>query len=353
MTNKRPGRDEPVLEIQIHPGSLRWGVRYLFLGRRQARLWAVGLIAFALFVVANLAMLPSVVKGRWRAREYRSLLRERSLEGQRVQALNQELQALGEQAGELLVRMERIYLTYGMPSDQSIGQGGFPFEQTEALESIYAIAVRHGRNLERRIAQDLAVLETFVGEVESFEEAHRDQVHTTPSISPLRSESFVLTSPFGRRRSPFTKQIDMHPGLDLAAKVGTPVMAPADGTVVFAGRYPIRQSVAWWRYGNMVAIRHGERFITIFGHCDEVRVGNGESVEQRQVVATVGNTGWSTSPHLHYEVRRREEDGGFAPVDPRVYILDHRWRDEEQLLIRGRRAPDLASYEPLPSLLRR
>jgi murein DD-endopeptidase MepM/ murein hydrolase activator NlpD len=250
--------------------------------------------------------------------------------------------------------MSRIYLTYGLDSSTSIGQGGYPFAETAAIDSIYAGAVQRARSVDARLREELAVLETFVGELESFEQAHRDQVRTTPSVSPLRETEFVLTSPFGSRRSPFTKKVDNHPGLDLAATVGTPIHAPASGTVVFAGRYPIRQSVAWWRYGNLVAIRHGDRFITLFGHCDEIRVRSGQDVEQGEVIATVGNTGWSTSPHLHYEVRRKlETDGRFVPVDPRVYILDYRWRNEERLLVRARWAPDLSKFEPLPRLIGR
>jgi murein DD-endopeptidase MepM/ murein hydrolase activator NlpD len=193
-----------------------------------------------------------------------------------------------------------------------------------------------------------------VEEVRSFELANRDQVRQTPSISPLNSKDFVLTSPYGTRTSPFTREVDFHAGIDLAAPIGTPILAPSDGIVAFAGRYPLNQSVGWWRYGNLVAIRHGERFITLFGHCNEVNVRGGDRVKQGDVIATVGDTGWSTNPHLHYEIRRLDEaDATFKPVDPRIYILDHRWSDQERLLIRARRAPDAQDFEPLPRTLRR
>jgi murein DD-endopeptidase MepM/ murein hydrolase activator NlpD len=249
--------------------------------------------------------------------------------------------------------MDRIFLTYGLDIDASEGQGGFPEPARTAPESIYAADILRGTTTEAQITEKLSVLGSFIDEVQAFEEQNSGQTRTTPSISPLRSNDFVLTSPFGRRRSPFTQQVDFHPGLDLAAPTGTPIYAPGEGTVVFAGRYPVRQSVSWWRYGNMVALRNGDRFITVFGHCDEIKVRNGMKVKQGDVIATVGDTGWSTSPHLHYEVRSKNSEGKFEPVDPRVYILDHRWRDEEQLLVSARQAPDLSEYEPLPRVIGR
>ncbi len=346
---------EPLLEIQVHHGEIRRGVWYFFLNRRQL-LAAAGAGAVLLaFLVFNLVVAPRVVGDVLGRREYRALTAERTRQGHRLQQLSEQLAALAEQSENLHLRMSRIYLTYGLDSDESIGQGGFPAPEPERSpsDSIYAATIRHSSGLQGRIDEQLGVLETFIGEVQSFEEAHRDQVRTTPSICPLPAGSFVLTSPYGNRRSPFTKGIDAHPGLDLAATAGTPIRAPADGQVVFAGRYPIKQSVAWWRYGNLVALRNGERFITLFGHCDEIRVRSGQRVSQGDVLATVGNTGWSTSPHLHYEVRKRDAEGRFQPVDPRIYILDHRWRDEERLLVRARRAPDLTDFEPLPRLIGR
>ncbi len=346
-------RDKPVVEIQIHPGTVRWGVQYLFLTRKH--LLALAVIGGLLLVTMlfGIAVFPSTVAGLLRAREYRSLLTERELQGGRAQSLGEELESLQAEAEDLRGRIDRIFLTYGMAADDSLGQGGYPFQEVDEIDSIYGAAVRHGQQVKADLDEQLEVLDVFIGELETFETAHGDQTRSTPSLSPLAPESFVLTSPFGTRRSPFTKKIDLHPGLDMAAKTGTEIIAPADGVVVFSGRYPSRQSVAWWRYGDLVALRHGDRFITLFGHCDEILVGNGQSVEQGEVIATVGNSGWSTSPHLHYEVRLKDDEGKFVPVDPRIYILDHRWRDQEQLLIRARRAPDLSSYEPLPRLIRR
>ncbi len=116
--------------------------------------------------------------------------------------------------------------------------------------------------------------------------------------------------------------------------------------VTFAGQVPLARSPAWWRYGNLVAVAHGDRYLTLYGHCDGLKVAAGQPVRRGEPLAAVGSSGWSLSPHLHYEIRRRAPGGNLAPVNPLIYILDHRWPDEERLLAR---APDpAATYEPLP-----
>jgi len=342
-----------VLEIQIHPSDIRRRVWYFFLRQRQINTSIAVAAGLALFLILNLFLAPTVIGNLLSRSRYQSLVVERARHGERLQQLTEQMARLDRSTEDLHLKMNRIYLTYGLESDQRSAGEGYPQEPRTVPESIYGGAIRRGNGLEAKITDQLNVLGTFIGEVQSFESAHGDQVQTTPSISPLRRSEFVLTSPFGNRLSPFTKERDFHPGLDMAAGTGTEIFAPAAGVVVFAGRYPLKQSVSWWRYGNMVALRNGDRFITLFGHCDEVMVRSGETVEQGQVIATVGSTGWSTNPHLHYEVRRLKEDSDFEPVDPRIYILDHRWRDEEQLLVRARMAPDLRDYEPLPRLIGR
>lgn len=346
----------PHLEIQVHPNDIRRGVWYFFLSRRQVRWGIAGLSLAVLFLLFNLIILPGVVSGLLSRSRYQALVAERARHGERLQVLVERLSELRAATDDLHLQMSRIYLAYGLRSDEHQGQGGFPFAAEappQPIDSIYTRAVQQGLLLEARVHEQMNVLGTFIGEVQAFEDAHGDQASTTPSVTPLRGQNFVLTSPFGNRRSPFTKQIDFHPGIDLAAPVGTPIHASADGEVVFAGRYPLKQSVGWWRYGNLIAVRNGDRFVTLYGHCDEVLVRHGQKVRQGEVIGKVGNTGWSTNPHLHYEVRQRTDGGEWEPVDPRIYILDHRWRDEERLLVQARRAPEQRDYEPLPRIIGR
>jgi len=98
-----------------------------------------------------------------------------------------------------------------------------------------------------------------------------------------------------------------HPGIDLVAESGTPVMATADGVVVFAGWDTV--------YGNAVQIQHADRFRTLYGHLLRIARLAGDSVEQGDLVGLVGSTGRSTAPHLHYEITKAGKQ-----VDPQQYF---------------------------------
>jgi murein DD-endopeptidase MepM/ murein hydrolase activator NlpD len=328
-------------------------VRYLFLTKRQVALCVLGLTTYLLFLAAGLALAPSVVGDYLAAQQHQALSEQRERLGGRLKALVGRLGEIESEAGGSRLEMAKIYLAYGFDYVESEGgEGGYPAPSMQASESIFASEIERGNTLRATIGGQMGVVKSFLSEVQAFEGAHLDLVRTTPSICPLRGKDFVLTSPYGSRTSPFTKRVEFHKGLDLAAPKGTPIFASADGVVAFAGQYDPRASIGWSHYGKLVAIRNGENFVTLYGHCDEIKVRNGQRVRQGDIISTVGDTGWSTSPHLHYEVRRKVAENEFRPVDPRIYILDHRWRDEEKLLVRSRRAPSGEGYEPLPRTLR-
>lgn len=341
-------------EIQLHPADIRKRVRYLFFGHRHVALTA-GAVALWLAGIGLAVSAAAPVVGSMLGRhEQRALVAERQRQGERAQAMVERLERLETRSEALRLQVDKIFLAYGLNGRETTAQGGYPAAAPRPVpRSIFANVIERGRSLETGLGEQLLVLSTFLDEIQAFEAAHREQARTTPSLIPLRGEDFVLTSPFGSRRSPFTKALDFHSGVDLAAPFGSPVHAPADGVVAYAGRYPLKQSVTWWRYGNLVVLRHGDHFITLYGHCSEILVRRGQRVEQGEVIAKVGSTGLSTNPHLHYEVRRRDADGEFRPVDPRIYILDHRWRDDERILVRARNAPPLDDYQPLPPVLGR
>ncbi|HNM99782.1 MAG TPA: M23 family metallopeptidase [Turneriella sp.] len=106
-----------------------------------------------------------------------------------------------------------------------------------------------------------------------------------------------ITSGFGVRRDPFTEKHKFHKGIDIACSIGTPVVASAEGTVVFAGSKK--------GYGKTIIVEHRNGYRTLYGHLSKYSVKAGTKVKQGQKIALSGMTGRATGPHLHFEVRRQ------------------------------------------------
>jgi murein DD-endopeptidase MepM/ murein hydrolase activator NlpD len=350
------------IEVQLHPAGSRGRVRYFRLTRAHFTFWSVLGLLYLLLLAAAVGMAPGVVSGWFGSEEYRGLAGERARQGERLLALVGRLEQLRSSSEELSMRVRMVSAAYEIPAAAAGGvrepaatavENGQP--AAAAPESIYDGAMRQGDRLKARIAGDLGAVESSLAAVRGFEASHPDQVHDMPAACPLRGDRYVLSNPFGRQRGAFSPEIGFHAGIDLAAPRGTPIVAPAAGTVVFAGVYPLARSPAWWRYGNLVAVAHGDRYLTLYGHCGEIKVAAGQAVRRGEVLATVGSSGWSLSPHLHYEVRRRGvgagRGGAPVPVNPLIYILDRRWPDEERLLAQA--MEPARGYEPLPPELDR
>jgi len=133
----------------------------------------------------------------------------------------------------------------------------------------------------------------------------QERLRCLPSIWPVQG---WVSSGFGYRTDPFTGERAMHQGLDIVAPSGTPIVAPADGRVSFSGWKP--------GYGRVLEIDHGYGIQTFYGHCRSLLRSVGAQVKRGQVIATVGTSGLTTGPHLHYGVRRNGQW-----VNPADYIL--------------------------------
>ena len=118
-------------------------------------------------------------------------------------------------------------------------------------------------------------------------------LNSIPNGKPLKYRR--IASPFGYRIHPVTHKNTFHAGLDLPAKYGTPIYAPASGVVVYAAKKGA--------YGNFMLIAHSYGFKTAYGHLSKFAVKSGDYVTKGQKIAYVGSTGRSTGPHLHYEIR--------------------------------------------------
>jgi murein DD-endopeptidase MepM/ murein hydrolase activator NlpD len=157
------------------------------------------------------------------------------------------------------------------------------------------------RELSAAQIDDLAELLNEVNE-------YREKIDQTPTFVPVDGR---LTSTFGLRESPFSQGFAMHRGLDIAAPLGSPIRAAAAGIVIKVGRAP--------DYGKFVQIKHGREVVTVYAHAQQIFVRTGDRVHKGQKIASVGMTGRTTGPHLHFEVRI-----GNRRVNPAKYISFNR-----------------------------
>ncbi len=157
-----------------------------------------------------------------------------------------------------------------------------------------------------RAVKESTLEEQGVIQLQELLQDRQSILNATPSIKPVPG---WFTSPFGYRVDPFTGRQELHAGLDIAAPIGTPVMAPADGVVSYIGYEA--------GYGKLLVIDHGYGVRTRYGHNSQIYVQLGQKVKRHDIISAVGSTGRSTGPHLHYEVRVNG-----VPVNPLNYILD-------------------------------
>lgn len=333
------------MELQFHSGNLRRGVRHLVLSRRAilAVVLAAGLVL--VFLLASMAAAPTVIRRSYRTVHVKEMRQERAVQSQKLREHVQQMATLEKLIDEQRLQVEKLIAVYNLEGPAA-GLGG-RFEERSGSGSD---ELSDARRREAALAASLDRLDEQLAVLDRFEHENAEMIRHTPAILPIPADQFVVTDPFGWRISPFTRTSDFHAGLDLAAPVGTPVLAAADGVVAFAGRVPMRSSIFWWRFGNVVAIRHTDRFVTIYGHCERVDVKQGQRIRQGDRIATVGTTGWSTNAHLHYEVRRASENR-MEPVDPQIYILNYQWNRERVPSRNAREDEKEGSYEPLPAAL--
>ncbi len=157
-----------------------------------------------------------------------------------------------------------------------------------------------------RLTQSMDLLERqLFAQVQSFDQIRetvgmeKDKLARIPSVLPLTKDSYTISSGYGYRRDPVYGSTILHEGVDLAAPIGTNVYATADGKITQAQRAA--------GYGNCIDIDHGYNYLSRYGNLSEILVKEGDEIKRGQLIGKVGSTGKSTGPHLHYEVRFKDE----------------------------------------------
>ena len=245
--------------------------------------------------------------------ELHYLRKENSIQKTQIISLCKEINQTNQKIAALQEFDHKLRIMTNLPpsgeQDQFLGVGGSnvtALKPDYRLEEVHSGLIHKMHKAIEGVNTEIAVTAISQNQLSQFLKEQKSLLACTPSLAPAKG---WYSSGFGYRISPFTNQREFHKGLDIATRIGTPIIAPADGLVVFAGREG--------NYGRMIAINHGYNMKTRYGHLHNFRVKKGDRVTRGQVIGEVGKSGRSTGPHLHYEVLLNG-----VPVNPLRYILN-------------------------------
>ncbi len=168
------------------------------------------------------------------------------------------------------------------------------------------LVARRMQNFLQQLSEDITLEEVKQQDLMRTLRTQKNSLMATPSVWPVTG---FISSHFGIRRSPFGGGRAFHKGLDISGRVGTRIIATAEGTV--------KQSGYDGAYGISVEIDHGRGIVTKYAHMQRSNVKIGQWVRRGEIIGFIGMTGRTTGPHLHYEVRI-----GGVPTNPMKYILE-------------------------------
>ncbi|MBP7901748.1 MAG: M23 family metallopeptidase [Spirochaetes bacterium] len=166
-------------------------------------------------------------------------------------------------------------------------------ESIDSISSFHGVPKQYILKVNKIITLSKSDLFIPMGKISSSD---RQKFLNAGFTSPIASKKTRLTSSFGSRKDPFTGEHDFHEGIDLACSLGTPVRTARDGIIIVSGNEG--------GYGNLVVVRHSNGYETYYGHLSKFLVKEGQKVKKGDIVALSGNTGRTTGPHLHYEIRK-------------------------------------------------
>ena len=257
--------------------------------------------AIALYAgISDYLRLKTETNDLYRLRSTLQTQEERVVQQQnQIVTFNQKIDALKRQLADLHRFEQKIRIIANLEASNDgssmFGVGGSDPEDLDPatmIEQDYQELVRDMHVEINEIDQASHSQHHSFSSIFSQLEGKRNLLSATPSIRPVKGWT---SSRFGHRKSPFTDRREFHRGLDMATQAGSPIIAPADGHVTYSGRKGLM--------GNMITIEHGFGMVTRYGHIKKLLKKKGDRVKRGETIALVGNTGRSTGPHLHYEVR--------------------------------------------------
>ena len=270
------------------------------------------IVLFFILLIIGLGALCAWLAQEWfKARHLETSLAnaEKTIAEQRRQTMN--LAQKITEASQDLARIQRfdskLRLMMNMEKDpKEVGESPGDFSQTYLPLHRQELAVRKMQDFLDELSNAARLEEVRQQDLLHSLRGNKGILASIPSIWPVTG---FVSSGFGGRRSPFGGGGQFHKGLDISNRIGTPIVAPADGTVILAAPDGA--------YGNSVEVNHGGGIVTKFAHMQRFNVKHGQWVKRGEVLGYIGLTGRTTGPHLHYEVRLNG-----VPVNPMRYILE-------------------------------
>jgi murein DD-endopeptidase MepM/ murein hydrolase activator NlpD len=241
------------------------------------------------------------------------------------QMLNDQLNRVGKLVADLQDRDDNIYrvIFEAEPIPSSVRQAGIGgVDRYEKLKgySNSELLIETQKKTDK-IMGALYIQSKSFDEVFDLAKNKEQMLVSIPAIQPINNKDLKrIGSYFGSRTDPFYKVAKFHEGIDFSASVGTEVYATGNGIVLEAGRNE--------GYGNDIIIDHGYSFKTRYAHLSRMFVRPGQQIRRGQIIGYVGNTGKSTSPHLHYEVWKNN-----VPVNPIYYFFNDLNPEEFQMML--------------------
>lgn len=271
---------------------------FIVASHADGKVWRLSIPYTALIAIGVCALVGMFVLGGAALQYGKMLLKvvdydSRLSENDALRTENQQYKVQTAQLGEKVDILEtishKLMVISGMNSERALGGVG----------GISKDALARPRPTSAGTLQSMA---SYDKKVTSLEEKYRDLNHfimdgnlieaAAPSVQPVKG---YITAGRGYRNDPFDPSVrESHLGVDITAPKGSPVIAPADGTVIFAGQYA--------GYGNIIVLDHKFGFTTRYAHLQRMDVRVGQRISRYDVIGYVGTSGRTTGPHLHYEV---------------------------------------------------
>jgi len=246
--------------------------------------------------------------------------------------LTDKLESMEKVLGDMQERDDNIYrvIFEAEPIPSSIRKAGYGGADRYENMSGYnnsEVVVDAAKRLDR-IASQLYVQSKSFDEVFDLAKRKNEMMASIPAIQPVKNKDLRrISSYFGVRLDPFYKVNKFHEGVDFSAPTGTEVFVTGDGKVE-------RVEKSYFGYGNTIIVNHGFGYKTVYSHLSAFNVRQGEKVKRGQMIGKIGSTGKSTSPHLHYEVRKNN-----TPVNPIHFFFNDLSPEDYEMILELSSAP--------------